>query len=134
MFLPAIRRAAVLYYMLIVSPTIFACTCAPLEMMLSENQIGAFFETCDSIVHARIVELISRHEGRIEIVESFKGRPKVLKANRLPEYSCGTSFHENEEAIFIVVNGKVSLCGLQEATPERLQRLREHKELSQHNK
>lgn len=102
-----------------------ACSCV--RIAPDEAFYDALFSGADAIVHAKIVHLVTKYEARIEIIESFKGRPTVLKALRSDEGTCGVKFQIGDEAVFALHQGQVSVCSRMPVTRELIEGLRAYK-------
>jgi hypothetical protein len=99
-----------------------ACSCVRIED--DKAFFDALFAGADSIVHAKIVGLATRYEARIEIIESFKGRPTTLKTQPGDRTSCATQFQIGEEAVFVSYLGQVGPCGRMPVSRELIEGLR----------
>ena len=104
-----------------------SCSCVGVQAYSDKTYLADLFTQADSIVHARVLKLVSNHEAHIEVIESFKGRPAVLKAQPGDGAMCGTEFRADEEAIFVSYRGQVSLCGRIPASDDLIRRFREYK-------
>jgi hypothetical protein len=82
------------------------------------------FERAEAIVHAKVVEVVRAHEARIRIIESFKGKPSVLKSASHAHTSVALRFEPGMEAVFVVDRGEVSACGRLPPSPRLLKGLR----------
>lgn len=103
-----------------------ACTCADLSRA-TPARLADFVAQAERVVHARVVELASAHEARIEVIESFKGAGERLEALRGAAASCGFRFSPGEERVYFVFGGAVNLCGRAAADALLLARLRKLK-------
>jgi len=102
-----------------------ACSCIDLAGVADPGMLGRMAGGAEVIVHARVVAAPSAGTARIEAIEWLKGGPvELLRGRPGASSSCGLEFRLGEEAVFLVYNGEVSLCGRQRATPELLERLR----------
>src|SRR5688572_2159460 len=90
------------------------------------------FQRAEAIVHARIVEVDVNKQARIVIIESFKGRPNVLRApNR---GLCTARLKVGDEAIYVAEkDGMVSECSTIPVDKEVLNRFRAYSRKSQPN-
>jgi len=88
------------------------------------------FQRAEAIVHARIVEVDANKQARIVIIESFKGRPKVLSA---PARGLRTArLKAGDEAIYVVSkDGAVDECSTLPVNKEILDRFRAYSRRSQ---
>jgi hypothetical protein len=111
--------------------TTAACTCARIED--DKAFFDALFAGADSIVHAKIIGLATKHEARVEIIESFKGHPTTLKTQPGDGTSCATKFQIGEEAVFVSYLGQVGPCGRMPVSRELIEGLRAYKRSSQSN-
>ena len=76
------------------------------------------------MVHARVVGLVSPHQARIAVIESFTGTGERLEALRGNDANCGFTFSPGEEGVYFVFGGVVNLCGRAGPHTELLGRLR----------
>lgn len=118
-------HAVILVLGLGLARTATACSCAPIEDETA--RFDDLFTRADAIVHARVTGLLKDNEARIELIESFKGRPTTLKAQTGDEGMCGTRFQIGQEAVFVLYRGQVSACGRMPASRKLIERLRAHK-------
>ena len=119
---------AVLVAILLGAPgAVFACSCVGVSAYSDEAYLKDLFARADAIVHARVVSLVSKHEARISVLESFKGHPTALKALEGDSAMCGTEFRVGEEAIYIAAAGRISLCSRLPVTSEILGLFRAYK-------
>lgn len=105
--------------------TATACSCARIED--DRAFFDDLFTRADAIVHAKVVSLATSHEARIELIESFKGRPTTLKAQTGDEGMCGTRFQIGKEAVFVLYLGRVSACGRIPVSRKLIEGLRAYK-------
>jgi hypothetical protein len=103
-----------------------ACSCADVTRA-APARLGDFVAQAERVVHARVVQVISRQEARIEVIESFKGGGERLEALPGNDANCGFSFAPGEERVYFVFNGVVNLCGRAAPRAELLERLRKFK-------
>lgn len=104
----------------------YACSCADISRA-APARLADFVAQADRVVHARVVGLVSWHEARIEVIESFKGSGERLQALPGNEANCGFNFIPREERVYFVFGGVVNLCGRAAPAPELLERLRQLK-------
>lgn len=107
-------------------PSAIACDCLP-AAGYTDKDVANVLAKADAVVHAKVVSLRTSREARIMIYESFKGQPSMLVAQAADQGGCGTTFQAGEEAIYVVYEGKVSLCGKLAARSELVKRLRAHR-------
>lgn len=105
--------------------TATACSCARIED--EKALFDDLFTRADAIVHAKVIGLLTDNEARIELIESFKGRPTTLKAQNGDEGMCGIRFQIGEEAVFVLYRGQVSACGRMPASRKLIEGLRAYK-------
>jgi hypothetical protein len=104
-----------------------ACSCINADYFV-ENDGWALkvFERAEFIAHAKVEALLPSNMASLSIVELFKGSAKTtdIKGLVAPGAACGTVFAVNEEAVFMVMNGLVNLCGKFPVTSELSKALR----------
>jgi hypothetical protein len=103
-----------------------ACSCADVSRA-APARLADFVAQAERVVHARVVERLSAHEARVEVIESFKGAGERLESLRGNAANCGFSFAAGEERVYFVFAGLVNLCGRAAPGAELLARLRKLK-------
>jgi hypothetical protein len=116
-------RVSAAAFLLLIAQSVQACSCADVSRA-SPARLDDFFTQAERVVHARVRELISTHEARVEVIESFKGAGERLESLAAGEAGCGFAFARGEERVYFVFGGVVNLCGRAEARPDLLRRLR----------
>lgn len=100
-----------------------ACSCADVSRA-SPTRLKDFLVQAERVVHARVLELPSRQQARIQVIESFKGSGDTLEALPGNDANCGFAFTRGEENVYFVFVGVVNLCGRVAPRAELLERLR----------
>lgn len=100
-----------------------ACSCADISRA-SPARLADFVARAERVVHARVVDLVTWQEARIQVIESFKGSGERLEALPGNDANCGFRFTPGEERIYFVFGGVVNLCGRAAPQPELIARLR----------
>jgi hypothetical protein len=118
-----IAAAALLLAPALLAGRALACSCADVSRA-SPARLADFVARAERVVHARVLERVSPHEARIQVIESFKGSGERLEALRGNDASCGFSFARGEERVYFVFSGVVNLCGRAEPRADLLGRLR----------
>ncbi len=121
-----ILRIAAAAANLLVSGAALACSCADISRA-APARLADFVAQAERVVHARVVELPSPHEARIEVIESFKGAGDRLEALPGGDANCGFRFAPGEEQVYFVFGGRVTLCGRTAPRADLVERLRKLK-------
>jgi hypothetical protein len=121
-----LRIAAFAVVLAVLADGALACSCADISRA-APARLADFVARAERVVHARVIERVSLHEARIQVIESFKGAGERLESQRGSEAACGLSFAAAEEGVYFVFGGAVNLCGRVAPSAELLERLRKLK-------
>jgi hypothetical protein len=118
-----LRIAVAAAFLLLVGGPALACTCTDLSRA-TPARLADFMAQAERVVHARVSRVVSPHEARIEVIESFKGGGERLESSAAGDAACGFTFSPGEEGVYFVFGGVVNLCGRATPRAELVQRLR----------
>ena len=100
--------------MALVSGGAFACSCIKTDYFVEQDEWALkVFGKAEFVAHVKVEALLPSNTASIRVIELFKGSERVNQVKGLvaPGAACGTTFTENEEAVFMVMDGLVNLCG-----------------------
>jgi hypothetical protein len=117
-----LRIAAAFLFSLLAGQAL-ACSCADVSRA-SPSRLSDFLAQAERVVHARVTQVPSPQQARIQVLESFKGRGDTLEALPGNDANCGFRFRPGEEYVYFVFAGVVNLCGRVAPGAELLARLR----------
>jgi hypothetical protein len=98
-----------------------ACSCIKADYFVEQDEWALrVFERAEFVAHAKVKSLLPNNTASLRVLELFKGNAQTTEVKGLvaPGATCGTVFTVNEEAVFMVMNGLVNLCGKFPVTPE----------------
>jgi hypothetical protein len=117
------RIAAAAVFCVSVPGAALACSCTD-PSGAPPARLSDFVAQAERVVHARVVQILSPQEARIQVIESFKGNGERLEAMPAHDANCGFSFSPGEESIYFVFAGLVTRCGRAAPRAELIERLR----------